>query len=77
MTDHLPSTSVQPPRLSVIIPCFNAATTIGAQLEALANQAWAEPWELIIADNGSKDRHDSRGSELRGAVAESTARRRL
>jgi glycosyltransferase involved in cell wall biosynthesis len=55
MTDHLPSTSVRPPRLSVIIPCFNAANTIGAQLEALANQAWAEPWELIIADNGSKD----------------------
>lgn len=43
------------PRLSVIIPCYNAAGTIGAQLEALAAQHWAEPWEVIISDNGSTD----------------------
>jgi len=42
-------------RLSVIVPCFNAASTIAAQLEALANQCWSEPWEVIIADNGSTD----------------------
>lgn len=42
-------------RLSVIIPCFNAASTIGTQLEALANQQWSEPWEVIISDNGSTD----------------------
>ena len=42
-------------RLSVIIPCFNAASTIATQLEALANQQWSEPWEVIISDNGSTD----------------------
>ncbi len=43
-------------RLSVVIPCLNAADTIGFQLEALANQDWAEPWEVIVSDNGSTDK---------------------
>jgi glycosyltransferase involved in cell wall biosynthesis len=42
-------------KLSVIIPSFNAAKTIGCQLDALANQRWSEPWEVIVADNGSED----------------------
>ncbi len=42
-------------KLSVIVPCFNAADTIGVQLEALAAQQWPEPWEIIISDNGSTD----------------------
>lgn len=42
-------------KLSVIIPCLNAADTIAPQLEALANQQWSEPWEVIVADNGSTD----------------------
>lgn len=42
-------------KISVIVPCLNAADTIGLQLEALAHQDYAEPWELIIADNGSTD----------------------
>jgi glycosyltransferase involved in cell wall biosynthesis len=41
--------------LSVIVPCFNAAQTIAVQLEALANQQWLKPWEVIVADNGSTD----------------------
>lgn len=41
--------------LSVIMPCHNAAETIAAQLDALAGQACAAPWELIVADNGSSD----------------------
>ncbi len=45
-------------RLSIIIPCYNAATTLGEQLAALANQTWERPWEVIVADNGSRD--DSR-----------------
>jgi len=43
-------------KLSVIIPCLNAAETIGDQLEAFANQEWDQPWELIVADNGSTDK---------------------
>jgi glycosyltransferase involved in cell wall biosynthesis len=42
-------------KLSVIIPCFNAADTIATQLDALANQRWSESWEVIISDNGSTD----------------------
>lgn len=42
-------------KLSVIIPCFNAGETIAVQLEALIQQQWSEPWEIIIADNGSTD----------------------
>jgi glycosyltransferase involved in cell wall biosynthesis len=42
-------------KLSIIIPCLNAAGTIGVQLGALVNQQWSEPWEIIIADNGSTD----------------------
>ena len=42
-------------KLSVIIPCFNSADTIAAQLEALAGQRCLEPWEVIVSDNGSTD----------------------
>lgn len=42
-------------KLSVIVPCLNAEDTIGAQLTALADQDWSEPWEVIVADNGSAD----------------------
>ncbi len=41
-------------KISVIIPCFNAAKTIAVQLEALAKQTWTE-WEIIVVDNGSTD----------------------
>ena len=42
-------------KLSVIIPCFNAANTIAVQLEALTHQHWCEPWEVIVSNNGSTD----------------------
>jgi glycosyltransferase involved in cell wall biosynthesis len=41
--------------LSVVIPCLNAARTIGAQLEALSRQQWSGSWEVVVADNGSTD----------------------
>lgn len=41
--------------VSVIIPFYNAASTIGAQLEALARQCWSGSWEVICVDNGSTD----------------------
>jgi len=43
-------------KLSVIIPCFNAAKTIGAQLEALSGQQWSDSWEVVVSDNGSSDK---------------------
>lgn len=42
-------------KLSVIIPCYNAESTIGEQLDALFQQKLSEPWEIIIADNRSTD----------------------
>ncbi len=49
------STKEDKPALSVILPCLNGAETIAVQLEALARQKWSEPWEVIVADNGSTD----------------------
>ena len=40
---------------SVIIPCYNCAEVIGLQLEALAGQQIDQPWEVVLADNGSSD----------------------
>jgi glycosyltransferase involved in cell wall biosynthesis len=54
-------------KLSVIIPCYNAARTLEAQLEALARQKFAGPWEVVLADNKSTDRSV--------AIAESFRRR--
>jgi GT2 family glycosyltransferase len=42
-------------KVSVIIPCLNNASTLATQLAALAAQSYAEPWEIIVADNGSTD----------------------
>jgi len=42
-------------KLSVILPCFNGADTIAVQLDALAQQQWSEPWEVIFVNNGSTD----------------------
>lgn len=47
----MPSTS----RVSVIIPCLNAARWLSDQLSALADQQLADPFEVILADNGSTD----------------------
>src|SRR5215210_5003152 len=43
------------PRLTVVIPALDAADDIAGQLDALAAQEWDEPWEVVVADNGSTD----------------------
>ncbi len=42
-------------KLSVIIPCYNGADTVGNLLESLSKQAWDKPWEVVVADNRSTD----------------------
>jgi glycosyltransferase involved in cell wall biosynthesis len=42
-------------KLSVIIPCYNGADTIAAQLNALSAQDWREAWEVLVVDNRSTD----------------------
>jgi glycosyltransferase involved in cell wall biosynthesis len=43
------------PKLSVIIPTLDAASVLPGQLDALAAQSWAEPWELIVVDSSTTD----------------------
>ncbi len=42
-------------KLSVVIPYFRAADTIGAQLGALARQQSPDSWEVVISDNEDSD----------------------
>ena len=42
-------------RVSVIVPARNSAATLGRTLAALSAQEGAEPFEVIVVDNGSTD----------------------
>ncbi len=46
-------------KISIILPCYNAATTLSEQLDALAGQVistlQAGDWEIILVDNNSQD----------------------
>jgi glycosyltransferase involved in cell wall biosynthesis len=44
------------PVIAVVIPVLDAAATLGVQLEALTRQTFDGPWEVVVADNGSRDR---------------------
>lgn len=75
-SDAMPSTA---PQVSVIIPVWNAAETLGVQLEALANQVGAPVFEVIIADNGSTDISRAVASSYTGSlrlrIVDASARR--
>jgi glycosyltransferase involved in cell wall biosynthesis len=55
-------------RWSVVIPCRNAEATIERQLRALYHQDLAEPFEVIVADNGSTDRSAEIARSWRGRL---------
>ncbi len=46
-------------KISVILPCYNAATTLSEQLDALVGQVistlQAGDWEIVLVDNHSQD----------------------
>ncbi len=46
---------VAPPSVSVIVPAFNSARTIGPTLDALLAQDLGAPYEVIVVDDGSED----------------------
>lgn len=54
MTNATPS-DLRRYALTVVIPAYNAAATIGQQLAALAAQRWAHPWEVLVVNNRSTD----------------------
>jgi GT2 family glycosyltransferase len=41
--------------ISIVLPCYNGASTLAVQLDALARQTYQGEWELIFVDNGSTD----------------------
>lgn len=43
------------PEISLVIAAYNAAETIGAELDALAEQTFEGAWEVLVCDNGSTD----------------------
>ncbi len=43
------------PRISVAMPCFNAAATLPAALDSLLSQTDAPPFEIDAVDDGSTD----------------------
>ena len=47
--------TVDAPEVSVVIPLFNDADTIGVVLNALSQQSGAPPFEVIVVDDGSTD----------------------
>lgn len=47
--------AIEPPAVSVAIPVRNGAATIGEQLKAVLAQECAEPFEVVVANNGSRD----------------------
>jgi GT2 family glycosyltransferase len=41
--------------VSVVVPCYNARSTLAEQLDALARQDFTGAWEVIVVDNRSTD----------------------
>lgn len=42
-------------KVSIILPAYNAADTIGEAIESIIRQTWTD-WELIVINDGSTDR---------------------
>jgi glycosyltransferase involved in cell wall biosynthesis len=55
-------------KLSVIIPAYNAGSTISQQLEALRLQEWSKPWEVVVVNNRSTDNTVEVVNSFRGKI---------
>ena len=61
--------------LSVVVPAYNAASTIGVCVAALRNQTIDRPYEIIVVDDGSSD-ETAAVARAAGATVLSTPRGR-
>jgi len=43
------------PKISVVVPAYNEAKTLGLCLASLKNQDFKKPYEVIVVDNNSTD----------------------
>jgi glycosyltransferase involved in cell wall biosynthesis len=65
-----PETSERPGlALSVVLPCRDAAGHLGDALRALADEQLDQPWEIVVADNGSRDRTRAVALSFQDSVA--------
>lgn len=72
LTDSSPQLATCP--VSVVIPAYNAAATLGSVLEALADQD-RPPREVIVVDDGSTDDTASIAERLGARVVATDAKR--
>lgn len=52
----------------MVVPCRGAGDTLGDLLEALAGQRWDGDWEVVLADNGSRDASLAVAERYRGRL---------
>ena len=67
-------TSPVVPRFSIVVPAYNEAAYIGPALQALLQQDFAEPYEIIVVDNDSMDRTGEIAASYGVTVVTETAR---
>ncbi|MBT8036796.1 MAG: glycosyltransferase [Verrucomicrobiae bacterium] len=64
--------SCQVPQISIIMPCYNARSTVARAVMSIVNQTISD-WELIVVDDGSTDG----SAELIKKIAQTDSRIRL
>ena len=52
------------PSVSVVIPCFQAQSTIALQLASLSDQVDAPPFEVILVDNDPAQRLEKAAADF-------------
>lgn len=60
--------SAERPRLSVVVPLYNEEESVGPLVDAVRD-ALSDSWELVLVDDGSRDRTVERARKLASADA--------